>query len=72
MKNQPRETTRRSTRLGRPPLARETARSNRVVTFVTDKELRELRRNAERASCSLSSHVHELIVQALTGHAIQR
>jgi len=48
-------------RLGRPPIPKELARSNRVVTFVTDTELAELTRSAERKGQSLSAHVHEVL-----------
>jgi hypothetical protein len=51
--------------MGRPPIPREKARSNRVVTFVTDRELADLTRGAEKANTSLSGFVHQLLLRAL-------
>ena len=49
-------------RLGRPRLNPETARSNRVVTFVTNSELAKLERIAEQERISLSAVVHQVLV----------
>jgi hypothetical protein len=56
---------RKQTRMGRPPLAKEMARSNRVVTFVTDGELEELVHGAEREGRSLSGHVREILLRGM-------
>ncbi len=48
-------------RLGRPRLNPETARSNRVVTFVTNSELAKLERIAEQERISLSAVVYRII-----------
>jgi hypothetical protein len=50
---------------GRPPLPREIARSERIVTFVTGQEKASLERFADAASLSLSAICHRLIVQGL-------
>ncbi len=50
---------------GRPPLPREIARSERIVTFVTAQENASLKRLADAASLSLSACCHRLIVQGL-------
>ena len=50
---------------GRPPLPREIARSERIVTFVTGQEKASLKRLADAASLSLSAICHRLIVQGL-------
>jgi hypothetical protein len=50
---------------GRPPLPREIARSERIVTFVTGQETASLERLADAASLSLSAVCHRLIVQGL-------
>ncbi len=50
---------------GRPPRAPEAARSHRVVTFVTGRELAILERIAEEEDRSLSAVVHRIIVQQL-------
>ena len=50
---------------GRPPLPREIARSERIVTFVTGQEKANLKRLADVASLSLSAICHRLIVQGL-------
>jgi len=48
-------------RLGRPRLNPETARSNRVVTFVTNSELAKLERIAEQKRISLSAVVYRIL-----------
>lgn len=50
---------------GRPPLPREIARSERIVTFVTGQEKTSLIRLADAASLSLSAYCHRLIAQGL-------
>jgi len=51
--------------MGRPPLTREVARSERVVTFVTEHEKTSLKNLAEATSQSLSAVCHRLIAQGL-------
>ena len=48
-------------RMGRPRQNPEIARSNRVVTFVTDKELAQLERMADFKKASLSAIVHSIL-----------
>ena len=50
---------------GRPPLPREIARSERIVTFVTGQEKANLKRLADATSLSLSAICHRLIVQGI-------
>jgi hypothetical protein len=59
-----RETPRRS-KMGRPPLPREQARCERVVTFVTTTELEVLRRQADETGMSVSAVVHQLMSLAV-------
>jgi len=40
--------------LGRPPSPREKVRRNRIVTFLTDRQLKKLQQLAERDGTSLS------------------
>ena len=47
--------------LGRPPLPREQARCERVVTFVTTTELEILRRQADEKRMSVSAVVHQIM-----------
>ena len=54
-----------STKRGRPSTAPEKARSERVVTFVTNSELAKLEQIAEWEDRSLSAVVHRIIVQHL-------
>ena len=51
--------------LGRPPSPPETARSQRVVTFVTEAELAQLQAMAARRKLALSATVHQLITNEL-------
>lgn len=53
-------TTKRN-RMGRPRQNPEITRSNRVVTFVTDKELVQLERMADLKKISLSAIVHRIL-----------
>ena len=48
-------------RRGRPRLESDEARSNRVVTFVTDRQLEALDRIVEEEDRSLSAVVHRII-----------
>ena len=50
-------------RRGRPPAPPGTARSQRVVTFVTDGELLRLQQWAESRGLPLSALVHELLAK---------
>jgi len=52
-------------RWGRPRLNPETARSNRVVTFVTNGELAKLERIAEQERISLSAAAHRILSRLL-------
>jgi len=53
-------------RMGRPRLNPEVARTNRIVTFVTNREMVELERIAEREGRSLSAAVHQILSKFLT------
>jgi hypothetical protein len=53
------------TKRGRPSEAPEKARSKRLVTFVTERELDCLDRIANKEDRSLSAIVHRIIVQHL-------
>lgn len=53
--------------MGRPPQPAETTRRNRVVTLVTDAELKQLSLLAEDESHSLSSVVHRILASHLQG-----
>jgi hypothetical protein len=48
-------------RMGRPRKDPERARSNRVVTFVTEKELAQLECMADFEKTSLSAIVHRIL-----------
>ena len=49
-------------RRGRPRVASKFARSNRIVTFVTDQELQFLTQTAIEEDRSMASMVHRIIV----------
>ncbi len=51
--------------MGRPPVAREVARSQRVATFVTEQEKASLEQLADETSQSLSAVCHRLIAEGL-------
>ena len=51
--------------LGRPALASNEARSNRIVTFATDRQLEALAQMAVEDSRTLSSLVQVIIIQHL-------
>lgn len=55
----------RRRRMGRPPVSPESARSNRIVTFVTNSELSALEILADREDKSLSGVVHRILVRSL-------
>ena len=55
----------RGDRLGRPPLPRDQARSERVVSFVTPGELIALKKRADARNATLSSMVHHILSSAL-------
>jgi len=50
---------------GRPAYPPERVRGNRVVTFVTDRELSHLLRLAESEELSMSAVCHQLIGESL-------
>ncbi len=52
-------------RLGRPRLNSEEARSNRIVTFVTNSEMVKLERIADQERRSLSAVVHRILFKFL-------
>ena len=52
-------------RFGRPPAPPETVRSHRLVTFVTDSELNEIRSIANELGESMSRVCHRLILNSL-------
>lgn len=51
--------------MGRPPGSAESLRRNRVVTMVTDSELKRLSDIAEAENESLSATVHKLLARFL-------
>ena len=51
--------------MGRPPLNPEIARSNRIVTFVTNREMAKLERIVEQEKTSLSAVVHRILARFL-------
>ena len=48
-------------RMGRPRRNPESVRSNRIVTFVTNRELAKLERMTEQERKSLSAVVHRIV-----------
>ena len=62
-RKQPRVTKR--AKRGRPSEAQEKARSKRVVTFVTERELECLEQIADKEDRSLSAVVHRILAQHL-------
>jgi len=50
---------------GRPPAPRETVRRNRIVTFLTDGRLENLKRLADRNETTLSQACHQLLKKEL-------
>ena len=55
----------RKHRMGRPRQNPESVRSNRVVTFVTNRELANLERIADEKRMSLSAVVHQILSEFL-------
>ena len=55
-------------RLGRPPAAPGTARSHRLVTFVTEEEFREIRNIADAKGLSVSTACYRLLGETLGRH----
>jgi len=55
----------RESRLGRPPLPRDRARSERVVSFVTPAELDALREHADASGISVSAVIHQILSATL-------
>jgi len=53
--------SRNNQKKGRPKLSRNLSRSNRVVTFVTDKERRLLESVTQAEDRSMASVVHRII-----------
>lgn len=51
--------------MGRPPASPESARANRIVTMVTNRELEQLRGLAESQERSLSFVVHQIVARHL-------
>ena len=54
-----------SNRLGRPPSPRKTVRSNRIVTFLTDRQMAKLQELAERDGMSLSRVCYSMLKRHL-------
>jgi len=52
-------------RFGRPPKPPETVRSERIVSFVTPDEFRQLERISAHRSVSLSAVVHSMVIRSL-------
>lgn len=52
-------------RRGRPPRPVKVIRRNRVVTMVTDEELRLLTARAEEQNASISAVVHRMVKRSL-------
>lgn len=52
-------------RLGRPPSPKDQVRDNRIVTFLTDRQLEKLRQLAERDGTSLSRACYQVLRQHL-------
>jgi len=51
--------------MGRPPVATELRRRNRVVTFVTDREFEALEQVASERNSTLSTVVHQILRRSL-------
>ncbi len=51
--------------MGRPPVATELRRRNRVVTFVTDREFEALEQVASERNWTLSTVVHQILSRSL-------
>jgi len=57
--------SRQGSRLGRPRLPSDVARSERIVTFVTPGEFESIAELSDRLSLSLSATVYRLLSEAL-------
>ena len=55
----------KSPRRGRPPSPRAEVRKNRMVTFLTDHELAEMKKRAENKDITLSAACYEIIQASL-------
>jgi hypothetical protein len=53
-------------KVGRPPQPPELCRSQRVVTFLTMKEMQEIEALAESEERSLSATIYKLLVKSLS------
>ena len=62
----------KTARFGRPPLAPEVARNQRVVTFVTEDELKQLKKMTEKRKGSVSAVCHAILTDYLNKHADQK
>ena len=63
--------TPKSKPMGRPRLPKTDTRSERVVTFVTPSEHRQLKHLANQANQSLSLTCHDLLVQSVKAVSAQ-
>ena len=63
--SKPATTARRKNRMGRPSGSAESLRRNRVVTLVTDSDLKRLSAIAEAENESLSATVHKILARFL-------
>lgn len=54
-----------SLRRGRPPSPRAEVRKNRMVTFLTDHELTEMKKRAKNKNITLSAACYEIIQASL-------
>jgi len=52
-------------RYGRPPKPREAVRSERIVSFVTPSEFRQLEKISDHRGVSLSAVIHSMVIQPL-------
>ena len=59
----------RPRRLGRPPKPAGSARSERVVSFVTAGEFRQLEKISLNRGVSLSAVIHSMVVRSLENDA---
>lgn len=57
---------REKTNRGRPPLPAESARSERIVTFLNPKERNQLDALAAASGKSISAQAHDLIAEAMS------
>jgi hypothetical protein len=57
--------------MGRPPLPRETVRSQRLVTYVTNSELSGLQVTADENGLSVSTLCHNILAKYLEHHSMK-